>query len=78
MRTQDIKIGEYYRLRNTSGQFCEYYGWVKVIKIYKRGQYGNPTTSKSCIECEHMVEKNSKCGFIRNFSPCDLVDTKGK
>lgn len=31
MRLQDIKVGEYYRLKNTSGEYCDYYGWVKVL-----------------------------------------------
>jgi len=78
LRVQDIEIGKYYRIRNTSGEYCDYYGWAKAIKIYKRGQYGNPSPNKSCVECEHTVNKNDKCGFIRYFSPYDLIDTKGK
>lgn len=29
MRVQDIKIGEYYRLKNSGGEYCKYYGGVK-------------------------------------------------
>jgi hypothetical protein len=43
MRLQDIQVGKYYRLNNTGGQFTQYYGWVKVLEIYKKGQWGNLT-----------------------------------
>ena len=29
MRIQDIKVGEYYRLKNTSGEYCESKSLVK-------------------------------------------------
>lgn len=78
MRIQDIKVGEYYRLKNTSGEFCKYYGWVKVLEIYKRGQYNSPDIAKALVKCEHTVNKDDTMGFIRYFSPADLVDTKGE
>lgn len=73
MRIQDIEVGKYYRLKNTGCQYQEYYGWVKVLKIYRKGQYGSPDKSKSLIKCEHTVNKNDTCGFIRYFRPMELV-----
>lgn len=78
MRIQDIKVGEYYRLKNTGGEYCQYYGWVKVIEIYKKGQWNSPDKSKSLVKCQHTVNKNDIVGFTRYFRPMDLVDTKGK
>lgn len=78
MRIQDIQIGKFYRLKNTSGQYCDYYGWVKPIEIYKRGQWNSPDKKKSLVKCEHTVDKTDICGFTRYFSPSDLVDTKEK
>lgn len=78
MRIQDIKVGEYYRLKNTSGEYCKYYGWVKVLEIYKKGQWNSPDKSKSLVKCEHTVNKNDTFRLIRYFRPMDLVDTKGK
>ena len=37
MRIQDIKVGEFYRLKNTGGQYSNYYGWVEVLEVYKKG-----------------------------------------
>lgn len=66
MRIQDIKVGEYYRLTSTKG-LNRYYGWVKAIEVYRRGEYGNPDPEKkSIVKCEHL-------GFIRYFRPNELV-----
>ena len=77
MRIQDVKIGEYYRLASTkgTGEFNGgYYGWVKILEIYKKGQYNNPHPNKlSCVKCEHVIEKDSKMGFIRYFRPSEIV-----
>ena len=78
MRIQDIKVGEYYRLKNTSGEYCSYYGWVKVIEVYRKGQWNSPDKTKSLVRCRHTVSKDDTCGFIRCFRPMDLVDTKGE
>ena len=78
MRIQDIKVGEYYRLKNTGGEYCQYYGWVKVIEIYKKGQWNSPDKSKSLVKCQHTVDKHDTVGFTRYFRPMDLVDAKGK
>ena len=42
IRIQDIKVGNWYRLKNTSGEYCDYYGWIKVIEVFKRGAYNSP------------------------------------
>lgn len=78
MRIQDIKVGEYYRLKNTSGEYCDYYGWVKVLEIYRKGQCNSPDKTKSLVKCEYTLRKNDTVGFIRYFRPMALVDTKGK
>ena len=78
MRIQDIKIGEYYRLKNTGGEYCKYYGWVQVLETYRRGQWGSPDKTKSLVKCKHTVDKNDKYGITRYFRPMDLVDTKGE
>ena len=78
MRIQDIKVGEYYRLKNTGGEYCQYYGWVKVLEVNKKGQWNSPDKSKSLVKCQHTVDKNDTVGFTRYFRPMDLVDTKGK
>ena len=37
IRIQDIKVGNWYRLKNTSGEYCDYYGWINILEVYKRG-----------------------------------------
>jgi len=67
IRIQDLKIGEYYRLASTKG-------WVKVLEIFRKGQYNNPDPQKkSIIKCEHTIHKSDTCGFIRYFRPSELV-----
>lgn len=73
MRIQDIKVNEFYRLKNTGGEYCKYYGWVKVLEIYKRGQYSSPDKKKSLVKVHHTVNKDDEIGFIRYFSPSELV-----
>ncbi len=73
MRIQDLKIGEYYRLKNTGGEYCKYYGWVKVVEIYKRGQHNSPDKTKSLVKVLHTVNKDDEIGFIRYFNPSELV-----
>lgn len=76
MRIKDIEVGEYYRLASTKscGEYNSgYYGWVKVLEIFKKGQYGNPDPKKCLIKCEHTVYKTDTCGFIRYFKPSSLV-----
>ena len=79
MRTQDIKIGEYYRHRDAL-----LYGYAKAIKIIKpmakfRQQYAcdlsedEKTVKFVCVKCEWTSSKNDKLIFIKYFRPCDLV-----
>jgi hypothetical protein len=62
-------------LKNTSGEYCDYYGWINVIDIYKRGDYRSPDKKKSLVKCRHVVNMNDTCGFIRYFSPSDIINT---
>lgn len=78
MRIQDIQIGKFYRLKNTGSEYTQYYGWVKPLEIYKKGQWNSPDKTKSIIKCEHMTDKTSTVGFIRYFRPMELVDTNEK
>ena len=73
MRIQDIEIGKYYRLKGTNCSCRDYYGWVKVLEVYKKGQYNSPDKTKNLIKCEHIVHKDDTCGFVRYFRPMDLV-----
>lgn len=77
IRIQDIKVGEYYRLASTKGcgEFNSgYNSWVKVLEVFKKGQYNNPDPKKrSVIKCEHTVYKTDVCGFTRYFRPSELV-----
>ena len=75
IRIQDIKVGNWYRLKNTSGEYCDYYGWIKVIEVFKRGAYGSPDKKKSLVKCQHVVSRDDSYGFIRYFSPSDVVNT---
>ncbi len=78
MRTQDIKIGEYYRHRDAL-----LYGYAKAIKIikpmakYKQKYAGLTEDEKTvkfvCVKCEWTSSKNDKLIFIKYFRPCDLV-----
>ena len=67
MRTQDIVIGEWYRLRANPN-----YSYVKAIKIFKRGEKDNPINC-TCVKCEHVINKSDTCGLIHYFRPCDMV-----
>lgn len=75
MRIQDIKVGDWYRLKNTSGEYCSYYGWIKILDVFKRGDYRSPDKSKSLVKCQHVVSRDDTCGFTRYFSPSDIVNT---
>ena len=68
MRLQDIEKGQYYKLKGTDG-----YGWVKVVEVYKKGQWDSPDKSKSLVKCEHTVNKGDTFGFVRYFRPMDLI-----
>jgi len=67
MRTQDIIIGEYYRLANSP-----HYGYIKPIKILKAKDRNNPK-NYDIVKCEHSVYKNDNYGFIRCFRPRDII-----
>lgn len=49
MRTQDIVIGETYRLRRTPD-----YGYVKAIQLFRANDTGNEFKC-TVVKCEHTV-----------------------
>jgi hypothetical protein len=67
MRPQDIKIGEWYRLRANPD-----YSYVKAIEVLKAKQKEN-TNSYAVVKCEHCVYDTDVCGFVRYFRPCDMI-----
>ena len=67
MRTQDIIIGELYRLRTSPD-----YGYVKAEKVLKKKE-GENTTNFTLVKCKHSSDKNFDFCFIRYFRPCDLI-----
>lgn len=77
MRTQDIKIGESYRLR-TNQNYC----YAKAIEIIKpkpkRLQITDIDKQIKCVvvKCEYSQLKNDTFGLIKYFRPCDLVKWK--
>lgn len=79
MKIQDIQIGEYYRIKNTKGcgeYNTGYYGWVKVLEVFTKGQYNNPDPRRNIVKCEHTIYKTDTCGFIRYFRPSELIKDK--
>lgn len=67
MRTQDIVIGDHYRLRDSPN-----YGYVKAMEILKPKQKPN-TNNYLVVKVEHTVNKNDLFGFIRYFKPADII-----
>ena len=66
MRTQDIVIGEVYRLRGPKN-----FGWVTIIRKLKPQELPN-ATRYVVYECGHMIHKKDKVGSCRYFRPCDI------
>jgi hypothetical protein len=79
MRTQDIKIGETYRLRNSPN-----YGYAKALKIIKPNKDNfwktedEKTLKVVAVRCEWSTSKNDTFGLIKYFRPCDLIKEKEK
>ena len=67
MRPQDIKVGQFYRLKDTPD-----YGYVKALKVL-RPKEGENTKTYTVVKCEHTVYKGDLLYFIRFFRPCDMV-----
>ena len=70
MRISDIKIGEYYRLK-----YSPDYVYIKVIKIYKPREY-KEEYNFYLVECEHVINKSDKIGFIRYVKAKNIVRDK--
>jgi len=63
MRSKDIKIGEWYRLKSSPD-----YGYVKVDKIYPKNTLVKGRRFPFItIEVHHVVRKSDNVGFIRIF-----------
>lgn len=83
MRTQDIKIGEYYRHRTSPS-----YAYAKAIKVLKpikskyrrRYTYDRSEVEKNIlctvVKCEGTIYKNNPTCLIKYFRPCDLIKDK--
>lgn len=67
MRSQDIKIDEFYRLRSKPD-----YSFIQAKKILKPKEHPN-THNYIIVECNHTVYKNDGHGFKRYFRPIDMV-----
>ena len=70
MNSKTIKIGNYYRLKNSID-----YGWVKVLEVKKPKEDWN-NTNYITAKCEHVVQKNDTMGFIRYFKLSDLIEER--
>lgn len=70
MRIQDIKIGTYYRFKDSPD-----YGYAKALEVLKPKQ-GENTHTYCIIKCEHTVYKNNKIGYIRYFKADALIKEK--
>ena len=67
MRSKDIEIGKYYRLKNSPE-----YGYIKIISILNPRE-GENTNNFIVVKCEHTVMKGDLFGFIRYFKPCNII-----
>lgn len=67
MRSKDIVVGEYYRIKSSPN-----YGYIKPLKIFKPKEY-DETINKILVKCEHVVNISDKVGFIRFFSPLNII-----
>ena len=77
MRTQDIKIGEYYRHRTSPD-----IGYAKALEIIKpKPLYRCHTDVEknikhTVVKCEWTTDRDNRSGFIKYFRPFDLVNGK--
>ena len=83
MKSKDIKIGEYYRLKSSPD-----FGYIKPIEILRPGtwqmkQFANERGIKPfrciAVKCEHVIDKNitfPSTGFIRYFRAEDIIRCK--
>ena len=60
MNIKDIKLGEYYRLKNNN------IAWAKPIKIYKPKEF-DKNKNYFIIKCEWSQDKNDTFGLIKHF-----------
>jgi len=67
MRSKDIIIGKYYRLKSSPS-----YSWIKPITILKPHTLENEY-SFILIKAEHVVNKEDTVGFIRFFKLNEII-----
>jgi hypothetical protein len=67
MKHTDIVIDNYYRLKDTPN-----YTWVKVLRILKPKELSKEKNYYT-VKCEHVIQKDDNCGFIRYFKLKDLA-----
>lgn len=68
MKVQDVKIGEYYRHKDTPN-----YAWAKPLEILKPNEKQNKGNKFIVIKCQWVVNKNDKFGMIKYFRPNNLI-----
>jgi hypothetical protein len=61
MKSTDLKIGEYYRLKSSPN-----YSWVKIVEILPAKSRNNPRPFV-VVKAEHTVGKYDTIGFNRLF-----------
>lgn len=69
MRVSDIKIGEFYRVKDND------YAWAKVVQIIPPMTPPNNTRA-TVVKCEWVVNNNDKFGLIKYFKVSNLVEGK--
>lgn len=70
MNSKNIKIGQFYRLKNSPN-----YGYVKPIEILKPKQ-GENINNYTVVKCEHVVQTGNNTGFVRCFRLSDIIEDK--
>lgn len=73
MKLENIKFGNYYRIKDCLDSYGHFYGYAYVIGIYKKGDPDNPLDF-NCVKCQHVVYKDDKIGIVRYFKPSRLVE----
>ena len=77
MRSQDIVIGRYYRLK-TQPNYC-YARAIEILKPKPAYRCKNETEKQvkhTVVKCEWMVGKNDTVYLIKYFKPADLQEEK--
>jgi len=74
MRTQDIVLGESYRLRtSTTYAYAKALEIIKVLPKYRQKTEVEKEVKCTVVKCEWIINKTDKIHYIRYFRPCDLI-----